>query len=275
MCCSCGPLTRQHIAEKRRWPAEVQSALEDFEREFGALSARMRDRLADAVTARDITESGDIGAAVRSVLSEDREELRVVLTEGATTGAEAGRRMASRRFGLDVDFDVVPQSTLDELTGFVDDVSDDVLDTIGDGVESTLEEAFEEGLDRDAVADMMQEQLDDELGDAAAQRHGRTLVQGASERGNHSAIRESSAVGEKWVATSDGRARDSHLETGGQIVGVETDFDVGGARLAHPGDPTGPIEEIANCRCSARPVFEAELTDDELATLRAGGRLNT
>ena len=273
MCSTCGPLTRRHIAEKRRWPAEVQSALKNFESEFGALSDRMRDRLADAVAARDITESGDIGAAVRSVLSEDREELRVVLTEGATSGAEAGRRMASRRFSLDIDFDVVPQSALDELTEFVDGINDDVLDTIGDGVKSTLEEAFEEGLDRDAVADIMREQLDNELGEAAAQRHGRTLVQGASERGNHSAIRESSAVGEKWIVTSDGRARDTHTEAGGQIVAVETDFDVGGARLAHPGDPAGPIKEIANCRCSTRPVFEADLTEDELATLSAGGRV--
>jgi len=275
MCSTCGPLTRQHIAEKRRWPAEVQSALEDFESEFGAFSDRMRDRLADAVIARDITESGDIGAAVRSVLSEGREELRVVLIEGATNGAEAGRRMASRRFGLDIDFETVPQSALNELTDFVDDVNDDVLNTIGDGVESTLEDAFEGGFDRDAVADIMREQLDNELGEAAAQRHGRTLVQGASERGNHSAIRESSAVGEKWVVTSDGRERDTHAEAGEQIVAVETDFDVGGARLAHPGDPAGPIEEIANCRCSTRPIFEADLTENELATLRAAGRLNT
>ena len=274
MCQTIGPVTRRRLRQKRRWPAEVQSAIDDFEAEFSGLSARMRDRLADAVVARDITESGDINAAVRSVLAEDREELRVVLTEGATNGAEAGRRMASRRFGLDIDFNVVPQAALNDLTDFVDDVNDDVLDTIGDGVESTLEDAFEDGLDRDAVADIMQDQLDNELGDAAAQRHARTLVQGASERGTHSAIQESSAIGERWVATNDGRTRDTHIEAEGQIVPVETSFRVGGSRLEHPGDPGGPIEEIANCRCTAVPVFEGDLTDDEVAVLRAGDRLN-
>jgi len=274
MCTTLGPVTRRRLTQKRRWPAEVQSALNEFEREFGTLSGRMRDRLADAVIARDITESGDINAAVRRVIDEDREELRVVLQEGATNGAGAGRRMASRRFGLEIDFDVVPQSALNELTGFVDDVNDDVLDTIGDGVESTLKDAFEEGLDRDAVADIMREQLDNELGDAAAQRHARTLVQGASERGNHSAIRESSAVGERWVATSDGRTRDTHIEVEGQVVPVGDTFRVGGSQLKHPGDPSGPIEEIANCRCTAVPVFEADLTEDEAAALRAGTRLN-
>lgn len=274
MCSTFGPVTRHRLTQKRRWPAEVQSAIDDFESEFGALSDRMRDRLADAAIARDITATGDIGAAVRRVLAEERDELRVVLSEGATNGAQAGRRMASRRFGLDIDFETVPQSVLDELTGFVDDVNDDVLDTIGEGVGSTLEDAFEEGLNRDAVADIMREELDNELGEAAAQRHARTLVQGASERGTHSAIRESSAVGERWVATNGERTRDTHAVADGQIVPVGGTFEVGGANLVHPGDPGGPIEEIANCRCTAVPVFEDELTDDEVATLRAGGRLN-
>jgi SPP1 gp7 family putative phage head morphogenesis protein len=274
MCETLGPVTRKRLAEKRRWPAEVQSALDDFEREFGVLSGRMRGRLADAVIARDITATGDINAAVRSVLAEDRDELRVVLQEGATNGAEAGRRMASRRFGLNINFETVPESTLDELTNFIDDVNDNVLDTIGDGVESTLKDAFEDGLDRDAVAELMREQLDNELGDAAAQRHARTLVQGASERGTHSAIRDSSAVGERWVATNDNRTRDTHDAAHGQIVAVETDFRVGGSRLAHPGDPGGAIEEIANCRCTTVPVFESDLSADELAQLRVGNRLN-
>jgi len=274
MCSTLGPVTRRRLTQKRRWPAEVQSALDNFEAEFGALSGRMRERLADAVIARNITESGDIRAAVNSVLTEDREELRVVLTEGAINGAEAGRRMASRRYGLDIDFETVPQTALDELTGFVDDVNGDVLDTIGEGVEGTLEDAFEEGLDRDAVADVMRDQLDNELGEAAAQRHARTLVQGASERGTHSAIRESSAVGERWVATNDGRTRDTHLEAEGQIAPVGGTFRVGGSNLVHPGDPGGPLKEIVNCRCTAVPVFEDELSDDEVATLRAGGRLN-
>ena len=270
-----GHLTRHyHAARKRRFTDEVEEAIDSFEAEFGALSERMRDRLADAVIARDIPASGDIGVAIRQVLSEDADEFRVVLAEGAEEGAEAGRRMAARRFGLDIDFDAVPPRTLDTLTDFVDEVHDDVLDTVGDGVERVLRDRFEEGVPRDDIADIMRNELDNELGEAAAQRHGRTLVHGASERGNHSAIEDSSAIAERWVVTSDGRQRDTHDEANGQIVPVDTPFLVGGEELMHPGDPHGPIEEVAMCRCITVPVFEDELTDEQVARIRAGDRLN-
>ena len=275
MCQNClGPLSRRYTLEKRRWPAEVQSAIDSFEQDFGALSERMRDRLADAVIARDINPEGDINAAVRRVLSEDADEFRAVLAEGAENGAEAGRRMASRRFDLQVDFSTLPPRTLETLTDFVDDVEGDVLETVGDGVERVLRDRFEEGIPRDDIADIMRNELDNELGEAAAQRHARTLVHGASERGNHSAIEDSSAVAEEWVVTSDGRERDTHAEADGQIVPIGQTFLVGGAELLHPGDPEGPIEEVAMCRCIAVPRFESDLTEDELATIRAGGRLN-
>ena len=55
---------------------------------------------------------------------------------------------------------------------------------------------------------------------------------------------------------------------------VDGTFIVGGERLMHPGDPGAVIEEIANCRCYATPVFADDLTQDDLAQLRAGQRLN-
>ena len=274
MCSTCGSLTRRFITEKRRWPAEVQSAIEDFEQEFGALSAQMRDRLADAVIARDINPEGDINAAVRRVLSEDADEFRLVLAEGAEQGAEAGRRMASRRFGLEIDFSTVPPRTLETLTDFVDDVNEDVLDTVGDGVERVLRDRFEEGIPRDDIADIIQTELDNELGEAASQRHARTLVHGASERGNHSAIEDSGAIAEEWVAVSDDRTRDTHVEADGQIVPIGETFLVGGEELLHAGDPEGPIEEVAMCRCFTRPVFPSDLSDEQETAIRAGRRLN-
>ena len=270
-----GPLSRRFALEKRRFPTEVQAAIDRFEDEFGAVTAEMRDTLADAVIARDINDTGDMQATVRRVLRDEHgEEFRAVLAEGAEDGARAGRRMASRRFGLDIDFDVVPPRTLEQLDNFVDDIDDEVLDTVGDGVANVLRDRFEDGTPRDDIADIMQTQLDNDLGDAAAQRHARTLVHGASERGNHSAIEDSSAVGERWVAVSDGRTRETHAEADGQIVPVDGTFVVGDGRLDHAGDPGGPIEEIANCRCFTAPVFEDELSEDELAQLRAGQRLN-
>lgn len=49
-----------------------------------------------------------------------------------------------------------------------------------------------------------------------------------------------------WVATRDGRTRDSHRKLNGDAVGLNERFSNG---LMFPGDPSGPAAEIANCRC--------------------------
>lgn len=54
-----------------------------------------------------------------------------------------------------------------------------------------------------------------------------------------------------WVATFDTRTRDTHRIAEGQRVSVNGGlFAVGEARLAYPGDPGGPPEEVIQCRCT-------------------------
>ena len=77
-----------------------------------------------------------------------------------------------------------------------------------------------------------------------------------------------------WMATNDNRTRPSHIVAGewyaeggtiGPIPVTET-FTVGEAQMMYPGDPSGPIEEFANCRCSVLPYNPAwDMSEDELA----------
>lgn len=60
----------------------------------------------------------------------------------------------------------------------------------------------------------------------------------------------------EWQATNDPRTRHTHVEADGQVVGFADPFSVGGASLAFPGDPTGPPQEIINCRCATYAVFD-------------------
>lgn len=52
-----------------------------------------------------------------------------------------------------------------------------------------------------------------------------------------------------WVAEEDERTRPTHRRADGQTVRATTAFRVGKARLQYPGDPSGPPEEVINCRC--------------------------
>jgi len=65
----------------------------------------------------------------------------------------------------------------------------------------------------------------------------------------------------QWIATADPRTRDTHREADKQRTLLTEPFRVGGAQLLFPGDPTGPANEVINCRCSLFPVVLGEEID--------------
>lgn len=67
-----------------------------------------------------------------------------------------------------------------------------------------------------------------------------------------------------WLATLDERTRRTHAHATGadlQRVPLSEPFKVGRAALMYPGDPSGPPEEVINCRCSTILLREGEKFD--------------
>lgn len=60
----------------------------------------------------------------------------------------------------------------------------------------------------------------------------------------------------EWIETRDERTRDTHVLAGGQVVGIDESFNVGGEMLMFPGDPSASAANICNCRCTIAPVTE-------------------
>lgn len=56
----------------------------------------------------------------------------------------------------------------------------------------------------------------------------------------------------EWISSRDGAVRDSHSSLEGKTVKVGAEFGYG---LKHPGDPSAPVGEIVNCRCTTLPVI--------------------
>lgn len=54
-----------------------------------------------------------------------------------------------------------------------------------------------------------------------------------------------------WVCQHDDRTRATHIKADGQTKAAHVPFRVGSAKLMVPADPSGPIAEVANCRCWA------------------------
>lgn len=83
-----------------------------------------------------------------------------------------------------------------------------------------------------------------------AERIARTETTGAYNAGAQQAFVEEDAGVKMWISTADESTRDSHLEASGQCVPIDDTFDVGVAQLTIPGDPSGPADEVINCRCT-------------------------
>lgn len=64
-----------------------------------------------------------------------------------------------------------------------------------------------------------------------------------------------------WLATDDTRTRETHHLADGQRVPMGQPFTVGGFELAFPGDPSGPPQEVINCRCTMLLVADGEDVD--------------
>jgi hypothetical protein len=73
-----------------------------------------------------------------------------------------------------------------------------------------------------------------------------------------------------WISTDDARTRHTHNEADGQRVPVGQPFTVGGFELRFPGDPSGPPQEIIQCRCVALLVERGESTDMSNRQMRQG-----
>lgn len=75
-------------------------------------------------------------------------------------------------------------------------------------------------------------------------------VNSATIRGAYSA----GVRGKMWVTMHDSSVRELHDDMDGVVRPIGGVFNVGGAKLAYPGEPVGPPEGWIECRCVAMPA---------------------
>ena len=84
-----------------------------------------------------------------------------------------------------------------------------------------------------------------------AMRIARTEVMRASNEGAMEGVAEFDIQLKKvWIATNDGRERDSHGVMDGVSVEMNEPFIVDGEQMEYPGDPDASPENTINCRCA-------------------------
>lgn len=102
----------------------------------------------------------------------------------------------------------------------------------------------------------------------AATRNARTLMTRSQNAGRMEGIKRAVElnlpVAKVWIATLDHRTRDSHVDLDSEVQKWDATFSNG---MDYPG-ASGPPEEVYNCRCDMRPLYEGTKFDASNLDLR-------
>lgn len=263
--------------EKQDFSPEEQEVFDEFLRRWQATTDTLGEDLETALRTGqvDLETLEGIRAEVGPRIGDYVDDFEVIFREISEDAAVAGRALEARRFGLDIDFNLVPERTIEVLDDWAVTASQSVSGTLEDEITNYLRGAQEEGLSISEIAEKFQnEYMDERLHGSHANQLARDATVGPSNAGSHSAHEDAEGVvGEEWIAEIDGRQREAHDEADGQIVPVDGTFLVGGEELRYPHDPRGSVGNTTNCRCIAAPVFADDLTEDELEALESGDRI--
>lgn len=240
-----------------RWERRIERAIET------ALAGMLDEMLADL---RAVVAAGTVipGAWEQLLVAEVRKANKRNSDEiVAAIKAPAPGLMVA--FG-GYDFDAQEARLLDRVV----DMTADLADAIG----TELHVGTAGGESFDKLRDRVRSVFDSSQ--VRARRIARTEVISAANGAQHATASNVHSTGnpmtKTWLATFDRRTRETHLEAHGQTVAFDQQFEVGGAMLEYPGDPSGPPEEVINCRCTVTyEMLDVEGTGDRLPDEEPGG----
>lgn len=175
---------------------------------------------------------------------------------GQATGAGIDRIMMM----FAVDFDISASWVDDFIEQRAQQLAGQVTQTTYDAIRSELIAGVTDGESIDDLAARV-EQVFSAADEYRATTIARTEVISAynagSMRGAEQLPRDV-VMGAEWIATRDSRTRDIHASADGQVRLIGVPFEVGGAPMQHPGDPTGGAKNTVNCRCAVALLTPTE-----------------
>jgi hypothetical protein len=100
-----------------------------------------------------------------------------------------------------------------------------------------------------AIADRIRDKFLS-MSDARSRVIARTETHAAMQYGSLEAATSSDVVESKtWLSAADDRVRDDHLAMNNDTVKLDAAFNGPADGMMFPGDPSGPADQVINCRC--------------------------
>ena len=172
---------------------------------------------------------------------------------------------------LGASFDIDAEFVQDFITTRANQLAGGVTQATYDAITEALAEGVAEG---EGIPDLSARirGVFEHASETRATRIARTEViggYGAATRAAITGLPADVVAGVQWIATRDGRTRESHGVADGQIVAASEPFQVGGASMLYPGDPSGPADEVVNCRCAMAALTPAEFEAEAITYMTA------
>ena len=127
--------------------------------------------------------------------------------------------------------------------------SEKTLSKVDSQLNNIITEGYRSGKGINDISNQVTKRFD-QLASWEAKRIARTEVNTSHNKATVDTYNELGVEYTQWIAASDDRTRDSHVEVDGEIIPMGGKYSNG---LSYPGDMSGPIEEWINCRCSNAP----------------------
>lgn len=174
-------------------------------------------------------------------------------------------RQAMARLSVEfgIDFDLSAPWVDDFIRNRAQQLAGQVNQTTYDAIRQALVDGVAAGESIDAIAARVR-QVFSQASETRAVTIARTEVISAY---NGAAAEGAAALGgeivaaQEWIATRDGRTRESHAAADGQVVAIGQPFNVAGHHGSYPGDPALPADETVNCRCAIAFLTPEEWVD--------------
>lgn len=209
---------------------------------------------------------GMVGQLAQDAANADRRAVEAIantLPSVYAEGANAAAFSIDSAIGMDTSFSLVDQDTVRNLVArqpdmIVPEIPRPAVDAPLDvrwnqqKMTSALTQGILQGESVQQIADRLSSVY--AMDEAVALRTARTAVTGAENSGRVSSYKRAQELGidlmQEWLATLDGRTRNSHRQLDGVKVEVGSVFHAHLGNLEFPGDPRGPAGEVYNCRCT-------------------------
>lgn len=201
-------------------------------------------------------------------------ELQGILGPMIERGVEFGVKQAAHELGAEVtaDFSQVNARIRHVINRKVIKLVE-LNKTIRDQVRKQVKQAIVQSVEKNETVTERAARVQKALKGSMRQTRGRALTISRTEMaqsvstGRHRVYEHVGVAKHMWISARDENVRDTHVEAERQYgskdtaISIHSKFQVGNALLSHPADPSGPPEEIINCRCVEIAVREKDGRD--------------